>query len=116
MNNESANLKINNNEAAHRWEAQINQHIAMAEYQRRGDAIFFIHTQVPPELEGQGIASRLVQAALNDARDRQLAVIPFCPFVADYIRRHPSYKALVHTDYRDLVGDSSVAHESADGA
>lgn len=115
MNNERTNLKLNN-EAAHRWEAHVDQHMAVAEYRRRGAALFFIHTRVPPELEGQGIASRLVEAALDDARAQQLAVIPFCPFVANYMRRHPEYKVLVHPDYRDLVAESSVAHKPVDGA
>ena len=41
--------------------------------------------------------------ALDDARTQHLAVVPFCPFVAGYIRRHPDYIALVHPDYRDMV-------------
>jgi predicted GNAT family acetyltransferase len=102
-NSELGELKIENNEFAQRWEAHVEQHLAVAEYRRRGDAVFFIHTEVPHELEGQGIASRLVRAALEDARTRQLVVIPFCPFVAGYIRRHPDYKAIVHPDYLDLV-------------
>jgi uncharacterized protein len=102
-NREVIKLNIENNEAAQRWEAHSGQYLAVAEYRRRNDTLFFIHTEVPPELEGQGIASRLVQAALDDARTKHLAVVPFCPFVASYIRRHPDYKALVHADYRDLV-------------
>jgi predicted GNAT family acetyltransferase len=97
------NLKIENNQDAQRWEAHLDQHMAVAEYRRRGDTVFFIHTEVPRELEGRGVASTLVKAALDDARTQHLAVVPFCPFVAGYIRRHPEYKALVHPDYRDLV-------------
>ena len=103
MNSEHDNLKIENNEAAQRWEAHVDQQIAVAEYRHRGNAMFFIHTEVPPALAGHGIASQLVRAALEDARTRHLAVIPFCPFVAGYIRRHPDYKAIVHPDYLDLV-------------
>jgi predicted GNAT family acetyltransferase len=102
-NSELSNLKIENNESAQRWEAHVDQQLAVAEYRLRGNTIFFIHTEVPHALEGQGIASRLIQAALEDARTRHLAVIPFCPFVAGYIRRHPDYKAIVHPDYLDLV-------------
>ena len=102
-NSEFGNLKIENNEAAQRWEAHVDQQLAVAEYRLRGNTIFFIHTEVPHALEGQGIASRLIQVALQDARTRHLAVIPFCPFVAGYIRRHPDYKAIVHPDYLDLV-------------
>ena len=103
VNREVNNLKIENNEGAQRWEAHIDQYIAVAEYRRRGDIIFFIHTEVPHEMEGQGVASKLVKTALDDARTQHLTVIPFCPFVAGYIRRHPDYKALVHPEYRDLV-------------
>lgn len=102
-NREVNNLKIENNEGALRWEAHVDQHLAAAEYRRRGDTIFFIHTEVPRELEGQGVAGKLVKTALDDARTQHLAVVPFCPFVAGYIRRHPDYKALVHPGYRDLV-------------
>ena len=102
-NSELSNLNIENNESAQRWEARVDQQLAVAEYRLRGTTIFFIHTEVPHALEGQGIASRLIQAALEDARTRHLAVIPFCPFVAGYIRRHPDYKAIVHPDYLDLV-------------
>ena len=110
-NSEMRNLTIENNQAAHRWEAHVDQYVAVAEYRRRGNTIFFIHTEVPHELEGQGVASKLIKTALDEARAQQLAVVPFCPFVAGYIRRHPDYKALVHPDYRDLVeGEASQAH------
>ena len=110
-NSEMSNLNIENNKSARRWEAHVDQQLAKAEYRRRGDTIFFIHTEVPRELEGQGVASKLVRAALDDARGQHLAVVPFCPFVAGYIRRHPDYKDLVHRDYRDLVeGEPSHAH------
>jgi predicted GNAT family acetyltransferase len=112
MNSVRDNLKIENNEAAQRWEAHVDQQLAVAEYRRRGNAMFFIHTEVPPALKGQGIAGRLVRAALEDARTRHLAVIPFCPFVAGYIQRHPDYIAIVHPDYRDLV---EVEGASTDG-
>ena len=107
-NREANNVKVENNESAQRWEAHVDQYLAVVEYRRRLDTIFFIHTEVPRELEGQGIASKLVKTALDNARTQHLAVVPFCPFVAGYIRRHPDYIALVHPDYRDSVeGESS---------
>lgn len=110
-NREMSNLKIENDQAAQRWEAHVDQYVAVAEYRRRGNTIFFIHTEVPHELEGQGVASKLIKTALDDASAQHLAVVPFCPFVAGYIRRHPDYKALVPPDYRDLVeGEPSQAH------
>lgn len=105
-NRDVPELKIVNNEAARRWEAHVDQQMGVAKYRRRGDAIAFLHTEVPPALEGRGIASRLVRAALDDARTRGLAVIPFCPYVAGYIRRHPGYATLVPPEYRDLLEEA----------
>ena len=105
-NSEAPDLKIVNNEALQRWEAHVDHEKAVADYRRSGDALDFHHTEVPPALEGRGIAGRLVQAALDDARARRLAVIPSCEFVAGYIRRHPDYRALVPPDHRHLLGEA----------
>ena len=94
---------IVNNPGAHRWEAHLDQQLAVVDYRQRGKTIFFLHTAVPHELEGQGVASQLVKTALEEARKEHLAVVPFCPFVADYIRRHPNCQDLVPLDYHDLV-------------
>ena len=96
-------LKIENNVGAHRWEARLGDYVAFSNYRRNGDTLHFIKTRVPPELEGQGVASRLVQAALDDARAQHLTVVPICRFVTAYIRRHPEYRDLVYPDFRHLV-------------
>ena len=79
--------------------------VAFAAYLRHGGEIVFTHTEVPPALEGRGVASALARAALDDARRKGLAVIPRCPFVAAFIRRHPEYRDLVPEARRDeLLG------------
>ena len=65
---EMSNLTIENNQADQCWEAHVDQQLAVAEYRRRGNTIFFIHTDVPHELEGQGVASKLMKTALDEAR------------------------------------------------
>ena len=60
------------------------------------DRIVFTHTLVPHAIEGKGVGSKLIRAALDSARDQGLKVVPQCPFVAVYIDRHP--------EYRDLIG------------
>src|SRR5258706_7917148 len=67
-NRAMSNLTIENNQAAQHWEAHVDQQLAVAEYGRRGNTIFFIHTDVPHELEGQGVASKLMKTALDEAR------------------------------------------------
>jgi predicted GNAT family acetyltransferase len=57
-----------------------------------------VHTDVHPRHEGEGLGSRLVGGALDDIRGSGLHVVPLCPFVASYIRRHPEYEDLVVDD------------------
>lgn len=70
-----------------------------AEYQLvRGDRIIFTHTEIDPEFGGNGLGSVLVAGALADARERELQIVPICPFVAKYVHEHPEY--LPHLDER----------------
>jgi uncharacterized protein len=57
--------------------------------------IVLVHTEVVPAVEGRGVASRLVSAALDDIRARGLRVVPICPFVRHYLGRHPEYGDLL---------------------
>lgn len=75
-----------------------------AEYRDRGGAISLVHTEIDERFEGRGLGGRLVAAALDDARDRGLAVLPFCPFVKSYIERHPEYLDLVPSPQRPRFG------------
>ncbi|MGA7804743.1 GNAT family N-acetyltransferase, partial [Bradyrhizobium sp.] len=60
-----------------------------------GNVITFIHTEVPPELGGQGVGSRLLQGALDQIRATEMKVIAACPFVKAWIGAHPEYKDLL---------------------
>lgn len=62
-----------------------------------------VHTQVPASLAGAGVGSQLVKAALAHARSVGVSVVPRCPFVAAYIKRHPQELDLVPERYRYLV-------------
>lgn len=88
-------------EARNRFEIRSDGATAgFAEYHRRGPAISFVHTVVEDAYAGQGLAGRLARAALDDARARGLAVLPFCPFVRGWIAKHPEYVDLVPQDRR----------------
>lgn len=84
------------NPAAHRVEARIGDVVAAySEYRERSGRRSFTHTVVDPALEGQGLGSQLVRWALDDARARGLLVLPYCPFVRSWMKRHPEYVDLV---------------------
>ena len=86
---------ITRNEAANRFETVINGELAQTQYIQRGKKILFTHTEVPPALEGQGVGNALARAALEYAKREGLRVVPLCPFVAAFIKRHKEYQPLV---------------------
>lgn len=88
-------LNVEHNAGARRFELRYGDSMARLEYYPRGDTIIYTHTAVPPALEGHGIAGRLAKEALDYARKRGLKVVPLCPYVADYIEKHPDYADLV---------------------
>lgn len=89
-------LEVVDNPAERRFEAHLDGKVAgCIDYSINGTVITLIHTIVPAEHEGKGIASRLVNFALEHARANGLLVIPRCPFVAAYLNRHPEYLDVV---------------------
>lgn len=65
---------------------------------RGGNVLAFLHTEVDPAVQRRGLGSALVAGALDDARRRGFRVVPICPFVDAYVRRHPEYGDLVVAD------------------
>ena len=89
-------VRVVPNRAEHRYEAWVGDQLAgFVTYHLAPGRLVLIHTQTDDALQGQGIAGRLAVGALDDARAHGWAVTPRCPFVADYIRRHPEYADLV---------------------
>lgn len=69
--------------------------IGRSEYSRTGDLTIFLHTEIDSAGEGRGLGSVLVRGALDDIAERGGRIVPLCPFVADWIERHPEYGDLV---------------------
>lgn len=88
-----------------RYEAQLGgEAVAVADYVKQPGIVSFTHTETFAGHKGQGIAGKLVDRALRDARDEELEVIPFCSFVADYIGAHREFLGLVPEDRRGEFG------------
>lgn len=105
MGNDPADILVTNNENTHQFEVELDGGIALAAYQRRGNQIIFTHTEVPPALEGHGIGGKLAKAGLEFARTNSLEVVPLCPFIAAYIRRHHNYADLVPNEYQYTIAE-----------
>ena len=95
MESADPEIRVRHNAAAGRYEAEVNGHLAVAEFQREGDRIIFTHTFVPSELRRRGVAERLVRTALEQARKEERRVVARCSYVARFIRRHPEFQSLL---------------------
>ena len=75
-----------------RYEARLGDERELAgllDYRLRDDFIVLTHTEVLDGFAGQGIGSRLVRAVFADLREREIPVIPKCPFVVAWLQKHP---------------------------
>ena len=95
--------EITDNAALHRFEMHEGGSTAFMVYHRERDVLRLIHTEVPEQLKGKGIGSRLVRAVLDLAQENRLHIVPVCPFVAQYLKRHPERSALVDPQYRWMI-------------
>jgi hypothetical protein len=88
-----------------RFEATVDGELAgFLVYRLRPGLLALIHTEVEERFEGHGLGGRLARFALDQARAEGLAVLPFCPFVAEWLRRHREYVELVPAEYRANFG------------
>jgi predicted GNAT family acetyltransferase len=87
--------EIINNKAHQRYELEVDGHLATEHYRLDGNVITFEHTDVPKELGGKGVGSKLIRGALDSVRADSLKVVPQCPFVKAFIDKNPDYQDLL---------------------
>jgi predicted GNAT family acetyltransferase len=88
-------MNIINNKERKQYELQVDDSLAKIEYIIAQGTIYLTHTEVPKALEGKGLASKLVLHVLEDIKQQDLTLVPLCPFVAGYIKKHPEWRELV---------------------
>ena len=121
-----ASVRNNANELRYELLDDSGAMIGEIRYVLEPGAVALVHTEVDPELQGRGLASELVEGAMNDLRERGLKMIPVCPYVRSWLRRHPEQADLVGETLTDLrppadkrsdvsnhePGDAKHEHES----
>ena len=89
-------LTLEDNGEAKQYQVKVDGYTPRIEYIRTNDEkIYLTHTEVPRSLEGRGIGSEIIRLALEDIKKQNLTLIPLCPFVASYIKKHPEWRELV---------------------
>jgi uncharacterized protein len=92
-------LVVRDNPEELRYEAvRDGQLVGLIRYRTEPGVVVLVHTEVDEAVEGTGVGSQLVRGALDDIRARGLRLVPVCPFVAAYLRRHSEYADLVAAD------------------
>jgi len=89
------------NEGKKRFEIEIEGNVAFINFSKFGSQIALTHTETDPKLAGSGAANALVEKTLQYVESQQFKLLPFCPFVFTFIRRHPEWKRIVSTKYKD---------------
>jgi uncharacterized protein len=87
------------NQAQSRFELRVDGQLAELDYRHHGRRLALIHTEVPVELEGHGLAGSLVKAAIDRAAREGLTVVPLCPFAREWLERHPDIAAKATIDW-----------------
>jgi uncharacterized protein len=98
---EDAQIVVSDAPDRERFEVTVDGELAgFLVYRLREGLLALIHTEVPERFEGRGLGGRLARFALDQARADGNAVLPFCPFVNNWIKRHRGYLDLVPAAYR----------------
>lgn len=90
---------VTHNPSESRFEATIDGHRAVLEYELEGNRLALVHTVVPDELGGRGLGGRLVRAALDRAVAEGLTLVPECPFARSWLEKHPDDAAAATIDW-----------------
>lgn len=90
------NATVRNDPDNHRYVLDVDGEAAgFAVYHVRGGRNYFVHTEVRPGHEGEGLGSVLAKGALDDVRARGEKIVPICPFITAWLERHPDYQDLI---------------------
>jgi uncharacterized protein len=88
---------------SHRFNISVEGHRAgFVEFTDRGDQRIFTHTEVADEFGGRGLATILIDQALQVTRDAGLRIVALCPMVEGFVEKHHEFADVVDPVSRDI--------------
>lgn len=99
MKEEFLTLEVIKNDKTNRFELTVDGFIAFIDFKQVDQLIKLIHTEVPDELGGRGVAAALVEKTLVYLETNQFTLYPYCPYVYAYIKKHPEWKRVVDPSF-----------------
>ena len=103
---------VTDDAAHHRFLIRQDASDAELVYHRNGWRLVLIHTGVPEEIGGRGLAGQLVRAAVARAREEGLTLVPVCPYASRWLREHPDDVAGVTVDWNAGGDDTPDGHRA----
>ncbi|MFD5161984.1 GNAT family N-acetyltransferase [Streptomyces hawaiiensis] len=92
MNQPSTAAIVERVDAEHRYQILVDgRRAGLTAYRDRGAQRVFFHTEIDDTFAGQGLAAQLIQQALADVRQSGKRIVPVCPYVATFLKRHDEF-------------------------
>jgi len=92
--------KLNFNEASSQFELEVDGQTAFVEYFTEGQKIYLTHTEVPEDLRGNGIGTKLIKQTLQYIKKHHWVLVPQCAFVSAYVNDHPEWHSILSEGYQ----------------
>jgi uncharacterized protein len=106
-------LAVIHNDRENRFEVRVNAGLAIVTYRMDPGKIVFEHTEVPPSAQNQGLAAKVVAAALDYARANHLQVLATCSYVRNFLRKHAEYQDIVAPEQWKKIAPASSSDASS---
>ena len=88
-------VELIDNKEQHNFELWIENHRSFIDYKKKDNRVYLLHTEVPKELEGRGVAAALVEKTLQYLESNHLQLVPLCTYVQSFLKRYPEWNRLV---------------------
>lgn len=95
MKEQYLDMPLVRNEEERQFELHVGDGLARIVYAEGTGRIALLHTEVTPDLEGQGAATAIIEKTLVYIEEHQLKLLPLCPLVGAYLERHPEWKRIL---------------------